>query len=208
MPERDSSMKWVSVAGAVFLLAVPPAMAQISTWRSDPARSEVDFTIRHLSISDVHGRFGDVHAIIQYDASDLSQSRVMATVDIGSVSTGEPGRDDEIKSADFFGADDYPTATFSSTAISKKGDGLWVRGNLTLHGVTRQIVLNVRGPDKPIMGPDGKPHSGFSATTTIDRTAFDIGPTFPASIVGDQVKLGFTLKIVQQLQGEGGVSGR
>lgn len=201
-------MNWASVAVATFLLVTQLATAQASTWNSDPIHSEIDFTIRHLSISDVHGRFGDVHAIIQYDAADVSLSRVLATIDVGSVSTGVPGRDDEIKSADFFAVDDFPTARFNSTEISKNGDGLWVKGNLTLHGITRQVVLNVSGPDKPIMGSDGKPHSGFSATTTIDRTAFDIGPTFPASIVGDQVKLTFTLKIVQQLQGAGGIPGR
>jgi polyisoprenoid-binding protein YceI len=201
-------MERVSVAVAVFLLVVPLATAQMSTWKSDPAHSEADFTIRHLSISDVHGRFGDVHATIDYDSADVTQSRVSATVDVGSVTTGEFGRDDEIKSADFFGVDSFPTATFNSTAVSKNGDGLWIRGNLTLHGITRQVVLNVSGPDKPVKGPDGKPCSGFSATTTIDRTAFDIGSAFPASIVGDQVKLVFNLKIIQQIDGTSRNSGR
>jgi polyisoprenoid-binding protein YceI len=196
--ERNFPMKWVALAAGVFLFAGPSAMAQISNWKSDPAQSQVQFTIRHLAMTDVHGRIGHVDATIQYDAVDVSKSNVTATIGMNSVTTGEAGRDDEIKSADFFDVDHYPRASFTSTQVSKNGDGLWVRGNLTLHGITREVILNVHGPDKPVMGPDGKPHSGFSATTTLDRTAFDIGRTFPAAIVGDQVKLTINLDIVKQ----------
>lgn len=175
-----------------------PLTAQISTWKSDPAQSQVQFTIRHLAMTDVHGRFARVDATINYDAADASQSNVTATIGVDSVSTGEAGRDDEIKSADFFDVDHFPRATFTSKQVSRNANGLWVKGNLTLHGITREVILNVRGPDKPVMGADGKPHSGFSATATLDRTAFDIGPTFPAAIVGDQVKLSIKLAVVKQ----------
>ena len=191
-------MKWFAVTAGVFLLAGPLAKAQISTWKSDSAQSQVQFTIRHLAMTDVHGRFGRVDATIQYDAMDVTKSNVTATIGVATVTTGEPGRDDEIKSADFFDVDHFPRASFTSTQVSRKGDGLWVRGNLTLHGITREVLLNVRGPDKPIMGADGKPHSGFLATATLDRTAFDIGSTFPAAIVGDQVKLSIKLNIIKQ----------
>lgn len=191
-------MKRLVVTAGVFLLAGPLAMAQVSTWKSDPAQSQVRFTIRHLSMADVSGRFGRVDATIQYDATDVSKSNVTATIGVGTVSTGEAGRDDEIKSADFFDVDHFPRASFTSTQVSRKGDGLWVRGNLTLHGITREVILDVRGPDKPVMGADGKPHSGFLATATLDRTAFEIGSTFPAAIVGDQVKLSIKLNIIKQ----------
>lgn len=186
-----------AVAGVV-LLAAPLAGAQISTWKADPARSTVQFSIRHLAMADVHGRFVAVKALVQFDAVDVSKSSVTATIGVDTVSTGEAGRDDEIKSADFFDVNRFPQARFSSTQVSKSGDGLWVKGNLTLHGITREVVLDVRGPDKPVMGADGKPHSGFQATTTLDRTAFEIGPSFPAAIVGDQVKLNIELEIVKQ----------
>lgn len=191
-------MRWVPLAAGLFFLAGPLATAQISSWKSEPAKSQVQFTIRHLAMTDVHGRFAQVNATIQYDAQDVSKSNVTATIGVDSVTTGEAGRDDEIKSADFFDVDHFPRAVFTSTQVSKNGAGLWVRGNLTLHGITREVVLNVHGPDKPAMGADGKPHSAFSATTTLDRTAFDIGSTFPAAIVGDQVKLSIRLEIVKQ----------
>lgn len=191
-------MKRLAILAGVVLVSAPFAKAQISTWKSDPAHSTVQFSIRHLAMTDVHGRFIAVKALVQFDAVDVSKSNVTATVGIDTVSTGEAGRDDEIKSSDFFDANRFPQARFSSTEVSKSGDGLWVKGNLTLHGITREVVLDVRGPDKPVMGADGKPHSGFHATTTLDRTAFDIGSSFPAAIVGDQVKLSIEMPIVKQ----------
>lgn len=191
-------MKRLALIAGVFLLAAPPATAQISTWKSDPARSRIEFTVRHLAMTDVHGRFGDVNAAIEYDAVNVARSNVTATIGIVTVTTGEVGRDDEIRSADFFDVRQFPKATFKSTAVSKNGKGLWVRGNLTLHGITRQVILNVRGPGRPTMGVDGQLHSGFSAMTTIDRTAFGIGSEFPAAIVGDQVSLTIDLDIVKQ----------
>lgn len=191
-------MKRLALTAGVFLLAAPLATAQISNWKSDPTHSRIAFTIRHLGVADVHGHIDDVEATIRYNAVDVTKSNVAATIGMNTVSTGESGRDNEIRSADFFDVDHFPRATFISSQVAKNGDGLWVRGNLTLHGITRQVVLNVRGPDKPVMGADGRPHSGFSATTTIDRTAFDIGTTFPAAIVGDPVKLTISLDIVKQ----------
>lgn len=181
-----------------FLLAALPATAQISAWKSDPARSRIEFSVRHLAMTDVHGRIGEVNAAIAYDAVDVTRSKVTATIGIGSITTGETGRDSEIRSTDFFDVQHFPKATFRSTGVSKNGDGLRVRGNLTMHGITRQVDLNVRGPGKPVIGADGKLHSGFSAVTTLDRTTFGIGSAFPAAIVGDQVKLTIDLDIVKQ----------
>lgn len=191
-------MKWIAVMAGAFTLAAPLAPAQTSAWKSDPARSSVNFTIRHLSLSQVHGSFGNVDAVIHYDRADVSKSTVIASIGVNTVNTGEAGRDDEIKSADFFDVDQFPKATFNSTEISRNGNGLWVKGNLSLHGITRPVVLNVQGPDQPVMGSDGKAHSGFSATTTLDRTVFDIGPSFPAAIVGDQVQIQIHLEIVKE----------
>lgn len=191
-------MNWLAVTAGLLSLSAP-LVAQVSTWKSDPVHSAVAFTIRHLGVADVHGQFGNVSAVVRYDSANVSLSSVTATIGVNTVSTGEDGRDDEIKSADFFDVYSFPSATFSSTEISRNGDdGLWIRGNLTLRGVTKPVVLDVRGPNKPVMGSDGKPHSGFLATATLDRTAFDIGPTFPAAIVGDQVKLTINLDVVKQ----------
>jgi polyisoprenoid-binding protein YceI len=92
----------------------------------------------------------------------------------------------------------FPTATFTSTSVARDGSNLAVTGNLTLHGVTKPVVLQVEGPTGPVPGMDHKPHSGFAATTTISRTAFGIATKFPASVLGDDVKLTIDLDVVKQ----------
>jgi polyisoprenoid-binding protein YceI len=173
-------------------------MAQTSTWVSDPAHSEVDFAITHLSISNVHGRFGKVAATLAYDETDVTKSTVTAIIDVSTVDTSEDARNNHLKTPDFFDIAQYPTATFASTSVAKSGNGLIVNGNFSLHGVTKPVVLNVDGPTGPVQGMDHKQHSGFSATTTISRSAFGIGTKFPASMVGDEVKLSIDLDLAKQ----------
>jgi polyisoprenoid-binding protein YceI len=191
-------MKRLALVTGILALAAPLAMAQTSTWTSDPAHSEVDFTIKHLSVSNVHGRFGHVAATISLNEADITKSTVTATIDVAGVDTGEDARNTHLKSPDFFDVANMATATFTSTGVSRSGGGLTVSGNLTLHGVTKPVVLAVEGPTGPAPGMDHKPHSGFSATTTISRTAFNIGSKFPAAIVGDDVKLTIELEVVKQ----------
>ena len=131
-------------------------------------------------------------------AANRSQSTVNVTIDVNTVDTGVAGRDGDLKSANFFDVAQFPTATFVSTSIAKNGDNLTVSGNLTLHGVTKPVVLQVEGPTGPVPGMDKKPHSGFSATTTISRTAFGITTKFPAAVVGDEVKLTIDLDVARQ----------
>lgn len=191
-------MKRLATAAFILALAAPLAMAQTSTWISDPVHSEVDFTITHLAISNVHGRFGRVNATLMYNQADVTKSTVTATINISTVDTGEDARNNHLKTPDFFEVAKYPTATFTSTSVSKSGNGLTVKGNLTLHGITEPVVLNVEGPTGPVQGMDHKLHSGFSATTTISRAAFGIGPKFPAAMVGDDVKLNIDLDLAKQ----------
>lgn len=182
----------------ILALAAPLAMAQTSTWVSDQNHSEVDFSITHMSISNVHGRFGKVAATLVLNQADVSKSTVTATIDVSTVDTGVDARNNHLKTADFFDVANFPTATFTSTGVAKNGSGLTVAGNLTLHGVTKPVVLTVEGPTGPVQGMDSKPHSGFSATTTISRTAFGIGTKFPAAVVGDDVKLNLELDVAKQ----------
>jgi polyisoprenoid-binding protein YceI len=192
-------MKRLFLATSLLALSTSFALAQTSTWASDPAHSEVDFSIRHLGISNVHGRFGNVNATIAYNEADVTKSTVTATIDVSTVDTGVAQRDTHIKSPDFLDVATYSTATFTSTSVAKKGSTLEVAGNFTLHGVTKPIVLEVEAPDAPIVGMmDHKPHRGFSATTTLSRAAFAIGPKFPEAIVGDAVKLTIELEAVKQ----------
>ncbi len=155
-------MKRLAIVTGILALAAPLALAQASTWTSDPAHSEVDFSIKHLSISNVHGRFGKVAATLHLNEADIAKSSVTATIDTSTVDTGEPQRDTHLKSADFFDVEKFSTATFTSTSVVKSATGLTVTGNFTLHGVTKPVVLEVEGPSGPILGMDKKPHSGFS----------------------------------------------
>jgi polyisoprenoid-binding protein YceI len=191
-------MKRLALIAGMLALAAPLALAQTSTWVSDPHHSEVDFSITHLAISNVHGRFGHVNATIAYNEADVAKSTVTATIDVTGVDTGEDARNNHLKTADFFDIATYPTATFTSTSVAKSGDGLTINGNLTLHGVTKPVVLTAEGPRGPVAGMDQKQHAGFSATTTIKRADFGIGPKFPAAVIGSDVKLNIELDVAKQ----------
>jgi polyisoprenoid-binding protein YceI len=191
-------MKLNKLVVAVLALAAPFAIAQTSTWKSDAAHSEVDFTIKHLSVSNVHGRFGHVDATIVLDEKDITKSTVTATIDVTGVSTGESARDNHLKTPDFFNTEKYATATFVSTSVAKSPTGLTVAGNLTIAGVTKPVVLNVEGPTAPQTGMDKKQHVGFSATTTLSRTAFGLGVKFPEAILSDAVKVSLDLDVAKQ----------
>jgi polyisoprenoid-binding protein YceI len=191
-------MKRIATIAGLLVLAAPFVAAQSSTWTSDPYHSEVDFSVTHLSISNVHGRFGKVDATLVYNEKEVSKSTVKATIDVSTVNTGEEGRDKHLKTADFFDVANFPSATFVSTSVSKNAGKLFVNGNLTLHGVTKPVVLTVEGPTGPVEGMDKKQHAGFTATTSISRTAFGIGSKFPPAVVGDEVKLSIELDVAKQ----------
>jgi polyisoprenoid-binding protein YceI len=185
------------LAGLVSLTA-PLVIAQTSTWVPDKAHSEVDFTVLHMGISNVHGRFGNLGGTIVVNDSDITKSTINITIDVSSVDTGVSMRDNDLKSDHFFDVAQFPTATFVSTAVAKGGDGLTVNGNLTLHGVTKPVTLAVEGPTGPAQGMDKKPHEGFTATVTLSRTAFGVGANMPTGMVADQIKLTIDLDLAKQ----------
>jgi len=179
-------------------LFAPFASAQTSNWAPDKAHSGVDFSILHLSLSKVRGHFGNITGVVVWDEADITKSTVNVTIDTTTVDTGVPQRDSDLKSANYFDVAQFPTATFVSTSVARSGKNLAVSGNLTLHGVTKPVVLQVEGPVGPIKGMGNKMHSGFSATTTLSRTAFNIGAKVPAAMVGDEVNLTIDLDLVKQ----------
>ena len=191
-------MNRLALASCLIVLAAPLAGAQSSTWTADPAHSDISFSITHMGISTVRGRFGSFKATIVMDDADIAKSSVNATIDVSSVDTSQSARDGDIKGAGWFNVAAFPTATFSSTSVVKSGDHLTINGNLTLHGVTKPVILEADGPTGPIAGMDHKPHAGFTATTTINRADFGIGSKFPAAMVGDSVKLQIDLEVVKQ----------
>lgn len=199
-------MKRISLAGVaaavVLTLGMGTVHAQTRDWKIDPAHSEADFSIKHMSISTVHGTFRGVAGVIKFDPTDVTKSSVDATIDVSSVDTGVAARDNHLKSPDFFDVAKFPTMTFKSTGVTKDGDHYNVAGNLTLHGVTRPVVLNLENPGKEEPGMDGKTvHRGFTATTTINRK--DFGLTWNGtlksgdSVLGDDVKISLDIEAIE-----------
>ena len=180
-------------------LAAPLAMAQASTWAVDPAHSEVDFSIRHMGLSNVRGHFGVANGTILYDGANIAKSSVNVTIDVADVDTGNSARDTHLKTDSFFDAAKFPTATFASTSVKRKGSKLEVAGNLTLHGITKPVVLDVEPSGAPIESPmDHKLHVGYAATTTIKRADFNIGTSFPEAVLGGDVPLTIDLEAIKQ----------
>ena len=195
---RNRLVLTVTFAG----LAAVGARAQRVTYAIDPAHSEVDFGIKHMGISTVHGRFPVAGGTIDLDVNNLSGSSVTATIDVAGVDTGVAQRDTHLKSADFFDTAKFPTATFKSTRIVPAGDGYDVIGDLNLHGVTKPVTLHMDAPSKEQIGMDKKPHRGFSATSTVHRQ--DFGLTWNGTLksgdamLGDDVKMTFDVEASQK----------
>ncbi|HVW78427.1 MAG TPA: YceI family protein [Alloacidobacterium sp.] len=190
------------IFAAAFITAVASASAQVSKWQIDPAHSEADFTVRHMGISNVHGRFGNLNGTLTLDEKDITKSTVNATVDVRTVDTGVAQRDTHLKSPDFFEATKYPQMTFVSKSLSNSNGQLQLTGDLTLHGVTKSVTLALDGPSKEQADPYGKIRRAFSATTTIHRQDFGLnwngnlksGDT----VVGNDVKVELDIELIKQ----------
>ena len=167
------------------------------TWTVDPTHSEVSFTIRHLMVSKVRGRFGKFDAEI-VTAEDPVASSVTASVDLSSIDTGNADRDAHVRSADFFDVDKHETMTYRSTAIRPDGDDFIVEGELTLRGVTKEVPLKLEVNGFQPETPFGDTRVGFSASGEIKRGDFGIG--FNAPLEGGGVVLGEKVQIHLELQ--------
>ena len=146
-----------------------------TTWNFDPAHTTAEFKVRHMMITNVKGHFRPVTGVVTLDEEDITRSRVEASIDAASIDTREPDRDTHLKSADFFDVEKFPTLTFTSTRVTRQGDGeLEVEGDLTIHGVTQKVTFAVEGPTPPGKDPWGNTRIGFSATTKINRKDFGL----------------------------------
>jgi polyisoprenoid-binding protein YceI len=164
-----------------------------TTWKIDPAHSSAQFVVRHMMITNVRGGFSGVQGTVVYDPADLSSSSIDVNIDKKSLSTGDATRDTHVKSADFLDVEKYPTITFKSKKITKDGDGLKVTGDLTIHGVTKEVALNVEGPTEEQKDPYGNIRVGASATTKIKRS--DFGLTWNTVLETGGIMLGDDLKL-------------
>lgn len=192
------------VIGLAAALAIPAALASTANWEIDPAHSNAQFVVRHLGISNVQGEFTKVSGTVQLDDQDISQSSVTASIDVNSVDTRVSDRDNDLRSNHFFDVAKYPTMTFRSTKIWKTGEGTAkMTGNLTIHGITKQVTFDVTGPSAVIRDPWGNNRRGVSATTKINRQ--DFGLTYYTNkmvsgdmLIGDQVAITIDIEMVQK----------
>ncbi len=191
-------MRRLFFAMGVLALSASASFAQTSTWNIDPAHSGAEFAVRHMSVSTVRGKVTGLKGAIVVNDADITKSSVSVTIDVSTVDTGVSMRDNDLKSPNFFDIAQFPTATFTSTSVSGDKQHLTVNGNLTLHGVTRPVVLDVDGPTGPAPGMDHKPHAGYTATATLNRKDFGIGAKYPDTVVSDQVKLTIDLEVGKQ----------
>ena len=191
-------MKRMGMAGwtatVVLALGTGVMSAQATQWKIDPMHSEADFAIKHMAISTVHGSFHGLSGVITFDPADVAKSSVEATIPVDTVDTGVAARDNDLKSARFFDAAQFPTMTFKSTSVHKADDHYDVAGNLTLHGVTKPVVLKLEELGKEETGMDKKSvHRGFTATTTINRQ--DFGLAFNGTLSSGDAVLSNEIKI-------------
>ena len=176
------------------------ASAQTSTWKIDPVHSGIEFKVRHLGVSNVHGTFTHPSGTVVLNEKDITKSSVDAIVDATTVTTNETARDKHIKSDAFFNVEKNPTMAFKSTSIYKEGGKLMMKGDLTLVGVTKPVVLTLDGPSTPQTDAKGVTRSGFSASGILSRKDFNFGANAgPANAaIGDEVTISIDVEMDKQ----------
>jgi len=191
-------MSRITVLSVVAMSLAISAAGQTETWQLDPAHSAAQFAVRHMGISTVRGNFTKLSGTVQYDPADLTKSSVEATIETGSVNSRVDMRDNDLRSEKFFDVAKFPNITFKSKRVESGGEGkLKVTGDLTIHGVTKEVVLDVDGPTQPFKDPRGNSHMGASATATINRRDFGVG-ALPAAMVSDNVAITLDMELVKQ----------
>ncbi|WIG96404.1 YceI family protein [Myxococcus sp. SDU36] len=151
-----------------------PALAATTEYEIDSTNSVALFSVKHMMVSNVRGTFTKVTGTAHIDEQNLTKSKVEATIDATTVNTNDAKRDEHLRAPDFFDTAKYPTITFKSTKVEKARAGLKVTGNLTLHGVTKPVVLDVEGFNTVSKDPYGNTKRGGSATTKINRKDFGL----------------------------------
>ena len=178
-------------------------MSQTVTYVIDPSHSTAGFKVRHLMVSNVRGEFSGVSGTVVFDAENPANSKVEAAIDATTIQTREAQRDQHLKSADFFDVEKFPKITFISKKVAPVGDGEWrVIGDLTIHGVTREVALDVEGPTPEVKDPWGNIKIGATATTKLDRRdfglVFNVALEAGGVLVGDEVAVQLELELARQ----------
>lgn len=199
---------FVSLFAAAVLAS--SALAQAQHWEIDPAHSTVGFTVRHMTVSNVSGQFKKFTGAVEADPADPTKSTVKVEIETASIDTGNEKRDAHLKNPDFFDAAKFPTLTFASKKIEKSGDGYKMTGDLTMHGETKEVTLDVEAPTDAIKDHQGNQRRGLSATGKLNRQDFGVkwSKTLDAGglVVGNDVKLKIDVELVQKADAPAGAA--
>jgi polyisoprenoid-binding protein YceI len=180
---------------ALFLIPAATLAAQ-DTWQIDPMHSSAQFSVRHLGISTIRGAFTKVSGTILLDEANPAKDQITASIDAASVDTRVEMRDNDLRSPNFFDVQKYPTITFKSKKIEPAGPGkLKIAGDLTIHGVTKEVVLDVDGPTAAIKDPWGNPRRGASASTKVIRQDFSVNGA--PGVVGDEITITLDVEFIK-----------
>lgn len=195
-------MKRIIVSISTIIALALPVIASAATWNIDPEHSNVGFKVRHLMVSNVKGSFEKHSGVVDINDKDITKSRVDVSIDTGSISTNVMKRDEHLRSADFFDVAKYPAMTFVSKKVAKTGkDKLKVTGDLNLHGITKEVVLNVEGPSRESKDPWGVIRRGATASTKINRK--DFGLVWNKALetggvaVGDEIIISLEIEMIK-----------
>ncbi|HEX4544765.1 MAG TPA: YceI family protein [Candidatus Acidoferrum sp.] len=199
----------IAVAGGLAAVLSLPAGAATADWKIDPQHSSAQFSVRHMAISTVRGAFSKVTGIVVLDDKDITKSVVNVTIDVSTVDTREPDRDNDLRSDKFFDVAHYPTITFKSKKVEQVAPGkLKVTGDLTIRGTTKEVLLDVDGPTPPVKDPWGNTRVAVNASAKINRQ--DFGVKWNATldnggvVVGDDVNIVIDAELIKQAPAKSG----
>ena len=192
-----------AIAIAMAIVVALPVLAHADSWQIDPSHTSVEFTVRHMMISNVKGQFQKTTGTITANGNDPASAKIDVTIDASSVDTRVERRDAHLKSPDFLDVAKFPTIAFKSTKVEADGPGKWkVTGDLTIHGVTKPVVLEVEGSGEPIHDPMGNTRAGASATMKIKRSDFGLiwnkALETGGVLVGDEVAISIDVEAIKQ----------
>src|SRR5256885_16682839 len=195
----ENHLSRIAVAAGLAAVLSLTAGAATSEWKLDPQHSSAQFSVRHMAISTVRGAFSKVIGPIVLDDNDVTKSTVDVTIDVSTVDTREPARDNDLRSDKFFDVAHFPTMTFKSKKVAQLAPGkLKVTGDLTIRGTTKEVVLDVEGPTAPVKDPWGNTRSAVSAITHVNRQ--DFGVKWNANLDGGGVVVSDTVAITIDLE--------
>src|SRR6476469_275659 len=184
------------------LICLLPLLSLSAEWKVDPNHSTAAFAVRHMMVSTVRGSFSGIKGTVEYDPANLDASKANLTIDTTTVDTRNENRDKDLRSAKFFDVEKYPTITFVSKRVIPQGQGKFqLVGDMSMHGVTKEVTFSVEGPMPAVKDGKGNLHSGASATAKVNRK--DVGLTWNGPLegggvtVGDEVEMTVEIEMIQ-----------